>query len=223
MRTRDLDAIAVDYDRTLTDPDLRLVADAVDGLRRARARGKRVIVVSGRDLPFLERELEGAYDAIVAENGCIVRASDGRVYPTRASGDLRACLGPLGFPIEYGSVLASFDIAHRARVEAALLAAGLEADLIPNRDRVMVLPRGVDKASGLLRALDHLGIPPERTAAAGDGENDVPMLRVAGHAIAVANAVDELKAIADVVTRSPGGHGIAEWLEERWLREEVRA
>lgn len=223
MPTRDLDAIAVDYDRTLTDPDLRLVQEAVEGLRRARDMGKRVVVVSGRDLPFLERELEGAYDVIVAENGCLVRAQDGRVHPMGAAWDLRACLEPLGVPIEYGTLLASADIGEQARLDSALAAAGIEADLIPNRDRVMVLPRGVDKASGLLRALDLLGISPERAAAAGDGENDVPMLRVAGHAIAVANAVDELKAIADVVTRSPGGHGVAEWLEERWLREEVRA
>lgn len=223
MRMRDLAAIAVDYDRTLTDPDLRLVEEAVESLRRARRMGKRVIVVSGRDLPFLERELPGACDVIVAENGCLVRAPDGRIHSMGAAWDLRVCLEPLGVPIEYGARLASFDLGERARVEAALRAAGVEADLVPNRDRVMVLPRGVDKAAGLLRALELLGVPPEQAAAAGDGENDVAMLLMVGHAIAVANAVDELKAIADVVTRSPGGHGIVEWLEERWLREEVRA
>jgi len=149
MRRRDLDALCVDYDRTLTDPDLlEPVPEAIRALEEARRRGKRVVVVSGRDLPFLVEHLGHAADAIVAENGCLVRGPDGTVAATSGGAwDLRPCLGALGVPIEYGEHLASLDVAQTERAREALAQAGLDADLVPNRDRVMVLPRGVDKAA----------------------------------------------------------------------------
>lgn len=223
MRTRDLVALCVDYDRTLTDPDLRLVPEAVQALVDARRAGKRVVIVSGRDLPFLEERLGHACDAIVAENGCLVRGPDGEVVAAADKWDVQAALDALGVPIEYGRLLASLDVGETARAQDALARAGIEADLIPNRDRVMVLPRGVDKAAGLRRALDLLGVDPARAAAAGDGENDVPMLLAVGHGVAVANAVDALKEVAAEVTARPGGHGVADWVRAAWLRSEVRA
>ena len=223
MRRPDLDALCTDYDRTLTDPDLRPVPEALRALDEARRLGKRVVVVSGRDLPFLEEHLGPHVDAIVAENGCLVRGPDGEVLATAGKWDIQACLAPLGIPIEYGMHLASLDVNEAAKARAALAKAGIQADLVPNRDRIMVVPKGVDKAAGLRRALTLLGVDPARTAAAGDGENDVPMLLAVGYGIAVANAVDELKGIADEVTARPGGHGIAEWVAQTWLRPEVQA
>jgi hypothetical protein len=44
----------------------------------------------------------------------------------------------------------------------------------------------------------------------GDAENDVPMLAFAGCGVAVANALAEVKAAADLVTRRPAGEGVAE-------------
>lgn len=218
-----LDALAVDYDRTLTDESLRPVPAALSALAAARRAGKRIVVVSGRGLPFLEVELGEAVDAIVAENGCLVRGPDGTTATGAPPWDLRTHLDPLDLAIEYGELLASAEVEATPRLHEALLAARIDADLVPNRDRVMVLPRGIDKAAGLRRALDLLGIDPERTAAAGDGENDVPMLLLAGHRIAVANAVDEVKRVAHEVTQEYGGHGVARWVHARWLGRTVDA
>jgi hydroxymethylpyrimidine pyrophosphatase-like HAD family hydrolase len=44
----------------------------------------------------------------------------------------------------------------------------------------------------------------------GDAENDLPMLAFAGCGVAVANGLDEVKAVADLVTRRPAGEGVAE-------------
>lgn len=212
-----LDAICCDYDRTLTDLDLRLSPRAVEALREARARGKKVVVVSGRDLAFLQREVGDVADALVAENGCFLHHRGVRRLGPAV--DLRAALSSLDIPLELGEAIVSADLRHMSRLRAALDAAGVEADLIPNRDRVMVLPRGVDKALGVLEALTALGIDPRRAAAAGDGENDVALLRAVGYGIAVANAVDELKAIADHVSDEIGGDAVASWIQERWLVE----
>jgi HAD superfamily hydrolase (TIGR01484 family) len=56
----------------------------------------------------------------------------------------------------------------------------------------MVLPAGVNKASGLLAALHALDIAPMNCVAVGDAENDMAFLDVAGASIAVANAVPAL-------------------------------
>lgn len=217
-----IDALAVDYDRTLTDLDLVLVPDAVRAIRRAREAGKKVVVVSGRGLDFLERELGGLVDAIVGENGCFLLHAGARVG-LAPSMEIRRVASALGVPVEIGEAMLSVAIEDEPLLRAAIERDGLDARLVRNRDRVMLLPRGVDKAAGVLAALDALGVDPVRAAAAGDGENDLVMLQAVGYGIAVANAVPELQAAANHVTPEPGGHGVARWIEERWLaRPEAR-
>ena len=72
----------------------------------------------------------------------------------------------------------------------------------------MVIPPGVNKRTGFEAALRTLGELPSATVAVGDGENDIPLFAVAGVSVAVANAVDALKARADVVLTEPNGKGI---------------
>lgn len=211
-----IDALCTDYDRTLTDVSLAPVPEALQALQAARAIGKRIVVVSGRDLDFLHREVGHVADAIVAENGCFLHAA-GVTQRLGPEVDLHTALAEVVIPLERGKAFASAELAYETELREALDRAGVQADLVRNRDRVMVLPRGVDKAMGALAALAALDILPERAAAAGDGENDLPMLSSVGHAIAVANAVPELKDLADEVTEEPGGLGLARWIHDRWL------
>ncbi|MGA5552451.1 HAD family hydrolase [Streptomyces pseudogriseolus] len=78
---------------------------------------------------------------------------------------------------------------------------------------VELQPCGVTKATGLALAAEHLGLRPEDTIAFGDMPNDIPMLRWAGHGVAMANAHPELKAVADEVTLSNEDDGVAVVLE----------
>lgn len=221
---RRIEALAVDFDRTLTDEALRPHPAALEALRHARERGRRIVVVSGRGLDFLRREIGDAADLLVAENGCIVAPEDAAPRRLGEGWDaIHGVLASIDVPIERGDVIRALDAEHAPRVEAALGAAGVPADLIRNRDRVMVVPRGVDKAVGALEALAMLGIAPERAAAAGDAENDVVLLRAVGYAVAVGNALPEVKEAADVVAPGFGGEAIARWIEGEWLRAEVAA
>lgn len=85
-----------------------------------------------------------------------------------------------------------------------------QARIEMNKDRMMVLPRGVDKGKGLLEVLSTFGIPPERTACLGDGENDLSMFDVSGMRVALENSVEELKLRADFVTAKSDGEGAIE-------------
>lgn len=75
-------------------------------------------------------------------------------------------------------------------------------------------PKGIDKAQSLQRLLTHLGLERDRLMAFGDGFNDLSMIQFAGQGVAMANAVEEVKSIADFVTTSNEEDGIAHALEQ---------
>lgn len=68
---------------------------------------------------------------------------------------------------------------------------------------------GVEKGIGLSFLADMLGIPIEQTMACGDTQNDLNIMKTAGVGVAMENAGDEVKAIADFVTRSNEESGVA--------------
>ncbi len=81
---------------------------------------------------------------------------------------------------------------------------------------VEISAHGITKGSGLADLCDRIGVPRADVVAFGDMPNDVPMLRWAGHGVAMANAHPEVKAAADEVTASNVDDGVAQVLE-RWF------
>jgi Cof subfamily protein (haloacid dehalogenase superfamily) len=71
----------------------------------------------------------------------------------------------------------------------------------------------VTKGSGLAFLSEHLGFARERTVAFGDGENDVELIEWAGYGVAVENAHERVKAIADLVCPRVDEEGVAQVLE----------
>lgn len=77
-----------------------------------------------------------------------------------------------------------------------------------------ILPKGINKGMAVLNIADLLGINPEKTIAAGDNDNDAPMLLMSGLGVAVSNASDAAKKAADYITVSNEEHAIAKIIEE---------
>jgi Cof subfamily protein (haloacid dehalogenase superfamily) len=71
----------------------------------------------------------------------------------------------------------------------------------------------VTKAAGLDFLSEHAGFSRERTVAFGDGENDVELIEWAGYGVAVANAHDRVKEVADFICLSVDDEGVAQVLE----------
>jgi Cof subfamily protein (haloacid dehalogenase superfamily) len=71
----------------------------------------------------------------------------------------------------------------------------------------------VTKAAGLAFVAEHVGFGRERTVAFGDGENDIELLEWAGYGVAVANAHELVKAVADLVCPPVDEEGVAQVLE----------
>lgn len=78
---------------------------------------------------------------------------------------------------------------------------------------VEITPAGADKAAGLSRLCDQLGVTADEVVAFGDNNNDMTMLSWAGRGIAMANATSEVIEIADEVTASNTDFGVAQVLE----------
>jgi len=73
--------------------------------------------------------------------------------------------------------------------------------------------RGIDKGTGLMKALEMLNADLEDTIALGDSETDVPLFKTVKNNSAVYNSIPELKEIAKIVTTKNSGEGVLEGLD----------
>ena len=73
--------------------------------------------------------------------------------------------------------------------------------------------RGVDKSLGIQQVMNYYGLTMAEAMAFGDGGNDLPMVRDAAVGVAMGNACDELKSVADYVTESVDEDGIEKALQ----------
>lgn len=104
----------------------------------------------------------------------------------------------------------------RPAVEAALSRAGLDRHLyITSAGGIVdMVANGVNKGAALRALASIMGIPMEQTLALGDDENDIPLLQAAGLGVAMGNALDEVKGVADTVTGANSEDGWAAAIEQ---------
>jgi HAD superfamily hydrolase (TIGR01484 family) len=214
-------ALASDYDGTLAFHG-KVGPDTVAALERLKTSGRKLILVTGRRLDDLFDVFEHAhlFDRIVAENGGLLyRPDTGEEKPlAEAPPDalIRLLRERRVEPLAVGRVLLATLDAHDKTVLEAIEDLGVEMEIILNKGAVMVLPTGVNKATGLDAALKDLGLSPGGVVGVGDAENDLDFLDLCGCAVAVADALPAVKSGADLVTKGENGEGVAE-LVERWL------
>jgi hypothetical protein len=212
-------ALVTDYDGTLAT-DGKIAAAAATALERLRLSGRRAILVTGRRLEDLLALLPYAhlFDFIVAENGAVVYESRTRRETLLASPppqEFIERLRALGVnPIDVGRVIVATWLPHQNAVLQAIQETGLELHVIFNRAAVMVLPTGVNKATGMGYALRKLGLSPHEAVGVGDAENDHSFLHRCECAVAVANAAPSIRKFAAFVTKREAGQGVAELIDE---------
>jgi len=79
---------------------------------------------------------------------------------------------------------------------------------------LQIMAAGVSKGAALEYVARYYGIRMDETLAIGDGPNDLSMLRVAGMAVAMGDAPDEVRAAADYVAASSDEDGVADVLSQ---------
>jgi HAD superfamily hydrolase (TIGR01484 family) len=213
-------ALATDYDGTLASHG-RVAPETIDALRRLAATGRKLILVTGRRVDDLIRVFPEVtiFDRVVAENGPLVYRPQSRETRMLSKPPPPAFVEELHRrgvqPLTAGQVFVATEQPNERLVAGVITELGLDLQVILNKGSVMVLPSSVDKATGLIAALEELGISPQEVVGIGDAENDESFLAMCGLGVAVANALDSLKGRADHVTSDEDGAGVREVIE--WL------
>lgn len=211
--------LAIDYDGTIAHNG-RVNASTQAALERLRASGRRLILVTGRELDELLTIFPEVqfFDWIVAENGALL------YRPANSEEILLAEAPPKKFvdelmrrgvkPLAVGRVIVATQEPNEQIVLEAIRDLGLELQVIFNKGAVMVLPASVNKMTGLSEALARLHLSPHETVGAGDAENDHAFLSICEFSAATANAIPSLKQQVDLVTSSDDGEGVSELIEQ---------
>ena len=104
-----------------------------------------------------------------------------------------------------------------------IVSVSLNKDIIESLDKLKslgfsgrseIIRAGMNKAIGLQKIASHYNIPQDRIIAFGDEDNDLEMLQYAGHGVAMGNATDEVKNVANKKTKTNEEDGIAYYLKE---------
>ena len=217
-------ALATDYDGTLAS-DAMVSGKTVAALERFKKSGRKLVLVTGRELPDLKRVFPeiALFDKVVAENGALIYTPASEEERTISPApDLKfvARLKKEGVkPLSVGrSIVATWE-PHQATVLEVIKKMGLGLEIIFNKGAVMILPSGVNKATGLTAALQDLRLSPHNVVGVGDAENDHAFLRVCGCSVAVDNAIPAIKDTADLVMRGARGKGVEQLIDRLVKRD----
>jgi hydroxymethylpyrimidine pyrophosphatase-like HAD family hydrolase len=182
--------------------------------------GRRAILLTGRHVDDLLAVCPRVrlFDYVVAENGAVVyepRTREQTLLGKPPPAEFVQRLKELtDNSIDTGQVVVSTWLPHHTAVLQAIQEMGLELQLIFNREAVMVLPAGVNKASGMEYALRKLGFSPHEAVGIGDAQNDHSFLERCECAVVVANAVPSIRELAAFTTKSEAAQGVTELIEE---------
>ena len=211
-------ALACDYDGTIAW-DGEVSEDTVLALQEVRKSGRKLILVTGRELDDLIKVFPriDLFDRVVAENGALLyRPATGEERPLaqRPPDEFWQQLIKRGADrVSVGRVIVATWRPHEKTAVELIRDLGLELQIIFNKGAVMILPSGVNKATGLIVALTELGLSPHNVVGIGDAENDHAFLALCECSVAVENALDTLKERVDWVTKQGHGAGTIELIQ----------
>jgi hydroxymethylpyrimidine pyrophosphatase-like HAD family hydrolase len=209
--------LALDYDGTIAEhgrPDPAVMA----ALHEARAKGIVLVLVTGRILEDLRRVAVdlSVFEAIVAENGAVLAFPNrrdrvlGRSPPPSLLEELRAH----GVEFSVGACVLEAEASFAIPILRAVRQQELPLVLLFNRSRMMLLPQGISKATGLREALNTLRLSLHNCIAIGDAENDFQLLEAAEIGVAAGWGSASLRAIADVIVPGSGPSALAGYIRE---------
>ena len=214
--------IALDMDGTLLNEKKELKQAEIDAIHKAVKAGVTVVLCTGRPLvgvkPFVKQlgfDTEEEY--IIVNNGCSTHSTKNWAlvdWEELAISD-----------IEYLSTFTTSDAVQISlfdEEEYFVLAeqANATVSTVRSQDYLLeILPDGASKASGLKKLADRLSILPEEIMAIGDANNDLEMIAFAGLGIAMGNANEQVKAIAQDITDTNENNGVAKAIEKHILNK----
>jgi len=217
-------AIITDLDRTITDGPAKRTFDQNDFdrdlIKEMKSLNKDFFLATGRSVKYVKGLCKKfkIWRAIIAENGAVIYFPSTKKtitinteYMKKAKKIIRA-MNIEGVTI--GKVIASINEKDEEKVMLVLKEMEDHLTFEKNADEIMITPKGVEKGLGVRIAMQYLNIDLDDTMVIGDGENDVSMFLNPGFKIALANANEKLKKLANHTTMSPSVNGMKEIITE---------
>jgi phosphoglycolate phosphatase (TIGR01487 family) len=218
-------AFAIDIDGTLTENGGGIIhLPAVQNLRTLEKLGYRIIYVTGRSSveAYILSVFTGTTKIAVGENGGVVTIS-----PTEhiILGNKTECINGyrmLSKKLENVKLKNVFDRMTEVVLERTfnielgkqiLQDTNMSVELTDSKYSFHINNIGINKASGLAKALDILKIKPSETVTIGDSETDIPLFQFCAFSIALNHADEDVKSKANYVVSQNSGKGLVEALD----------
>ena len=235
-------AILLDIDGTLTNDQKEITPETKRILMKAQEQGIRLVIASGRPAKGIEKygkmlEMDKHHGLFLCFNGAkVIDCQTGEVLVnttmqqelvTQALQHLKQFdVRMNNYLLKEVSDLASYVDFPLNKIlvvgQPEYLRENCKAISAPFEGKLSMMfsanffyemtSQGIDKGAALKSALDKLGIEAKDCIAFGDAGNDITMLQFAGVGVAMANAQDEVKAVADYITDDNNHDGIAKAL-----------
>lgn len=225
-----IEAIAVDVDATITDGRRRICHSSLDALRKAEAAGIPVIIATGNisHFAYAVATLVGTTGGLVCENGGVIYQDGYNNNSVIVLGDISKAQKAYDFLYEKFGDEIPFKIVEDADARVSEITFYKNMDSEPLKEllkdfdveiydsgfAIHLTDPDVDKGTGLRALAELLGYNIENIMCIGDSENDIDFLFAGGFKVAVANATDEVKEIADYVCENKYGDGVAEAIDK---------
>jgi len=208
--------VASDYDRTISDEKNNFIIDNIVKEKINKfSKNNYFVVVTGRERRFIDKLAYGLEPTgWVLENGALIIINNKVYYNIPKSWpklrfEIGKRLSSKKLNFTYGEVIIYLN---NVSIDISNLFSDLYGVSIEwNRNDVMIMPNGVNKGSGIRKFVELLGFN-GKIIAVGDSQNDVSLFNVADFKVAVNNALNEIKEMADLVLNKDDGQGVIELL-----------
>ncbi len=235
-RKKTIKLIALDMDGTLLSSDLKVSEENRQAIAEAREKGVQVMLSTGRWIDFCYSyavDLELDTYIVTVNGGEIWTASKELVERHLHDHQLMEEMWQLGHDLDVYMWLVSTekvfydhpgDFSAHEWLKIGYMTEDLDKlkiirERLSTNDKleitnslptnIEVNPVGVNKANGIERVCEKLGITMDEVMAVGDSLNDIKMIQRAGLGVAMGNAQDKVKQAADFVTDTNDHHGVA--------------
>jgi len=231
-----IEAIAVDVDGTITDDKRRICKSSLDALRKAEDAGIPVIIATGNisHYTYAVATLIGTTGGLVCENGGVIYKDGFNNNQVIVLGDIEKVKTAYNYLIENFDDKFDFKVVEDDDARLSEITFYKTMDSEPLKEilkdfdvevydsgfAIHLTDPSVDKGKSLKELADRVGYNIDNIMCIGDSENDIGFLKDAGFKVAVANACDELKDIADYVCCKKYGDGVKEAIDKFVFNED---
>ena len=227
-------AVAVDIDGTITNNNRKICISAIKAIRAIEAINVPTIIVTGNIFiyGYATSVLIGASGGVVAENGGVISELHEGVSKIKVLGDIEKVENAYSYlksqiiskynnKYELNKVDDSdsrlSEIAMYRTIDKEIIKEELknfDVEIYDTQFALHITDNQVNKGSSLEMIAEKQGFGMDEIMAIGDSENDMEFLANAGFKVAVANADQNLKDIADYVAINKYGDGVLEAIKK---------